>query len=60
MSSVITYRSTTPFAIVATTATETNSLMKLKSTALVSAMRGLSARVETLVAIELACRGNRL
>ena len=57
-SSVITSGSTMPFAIVATTATETNAPMKFRTAALATAMRGLSARVETLVAIELAVSWN--
>ena len=46
--------STIPFAIVAATAIETNAPAKLSTAALATAARGLSARVETLVAIELA------
>ncbi len=53
-SSVIASWSTMPFAIVAATATETNAPAKLRTAALKTATRGLSARVETLVAIELA------
>jgi hypothetical protein len=53
-SSVIAFWSTMPFAIVAATAIETNAPAKLSTAALATAMRGLSARVETLVAIELA------
>ena len=46
--------STIPLAIVAATAKETNAPRKLRIAALITAARGESARVETLVAIELA------
>ena len=54
ISSVIASWSTIPFAIVAATAIETNAPAKLSTAALATAARGLSARVETLVAIEFA------
>ncbi len=54
ISSVIASWSMMPFAIVAATATETNAPAKLRTAALATATRGLSARVDTLVAIELA------
>jgi hypothetical protein len=54
ISSVIACWSTMPVAIVAATATEANAPAKLSTAALATAMRGLSARVETLVAIEFA------
>src|SRR6185312_4236975 len=57
-SSVITSGSTMPFAIVATTATDTNAPRKFRTAALATATRGLSARVETLVAIEFAVSWN--
>ena len=53
-SSVITSWSTMPFAIVAATSIETKAPAKLSTAALATAARGLSARVETLVAIEFA------
>ena len=53
-SSVITSGSTMPLAIVAATSMETKAPAKLSTAALATAARGLRARVETLVAIELA------
>ena len=53
-SSVIASGMTIPFAIVAATSRETNAPRKLRIAALITAARGDSARVETLVAIELA------
>ena len=53
-SSVIASGVTIPLAIVAATSSETNAPAKLRTAALATAARGVSARVETLVAIELA------
>ena len=53
-SSVITSALTIPFAIVAATSSETKAPTKLRIAALITAARGESARVETLVAIEFA------
>ena len=58
MFSVMASWSTIPFAIVAATLIETNAPAKLSTDALATAIRGLSARVETLVAIELAVSWN--
>ena len=52
--SVIASGSTMPLAIVAATWSETKAPRKLRTAALSTAARGDSARVETLVAIELA------
>jgi len=54
MSSVMTPWSTIPLAIVAATFSETKAPAKLSTAAISTAARGESARVETLVAIELA------
>src|SRR4029450_9753710 len=53
-SSVIASASTIPFAIVAATSIETNAPRKFRIDAEITAARGESALVETLVAIELA------
>ena len=53
-SSVMISWSTMPFAIVAATSIETKAPAKFSTAALATAMRGESARVETLVAIEFA------
>jgi hypothetical protein len=53
-SSVITAASTIPVATVAATSIDTNAPRKLRIAALTTAVRGESAFVETLVAIELA------
>ena len=52
--SVITSGFTMPFAIVAATANDTNAPAKLRIAARRTAVRGVSARVETLVAIAFA------
>ena len=52
--SVIASGFTIPFAIVAATANETNAPAKLRIAARMTAVRGVSARVETLVAIAFA------
>ena len=54
MSRVITSGSTIPLAMVAATLKEMNAPTKLRMAAMATAARGESARVETLVAIELA------
>ena len=54
MSSVMASWSTIPFAIVAATAKDTNAPRKFRIAALMTAVRGESARVETDVAIALA------
>jgi hypothetical protein len=53
-SSVIASGTTIPLAIVAATSSETNAPTTLRIAALITAARGERARVETLVAIELA------
>ncbi len=57
-SSVITSASTMPFATVAATSSETNAPAKLRTAAIATATRGVSARVETVVAIEFAVSWN--
>ena len=57
-SRVITSGSTIPVAMVAATLKETNAPAKLRIAALMTASRGDSARVETLVAIEFAVSWN--
>ncbi len=52
--------STMPVAIVAATAIETNAPAKFRTAASATAVRGVSARVETLVAIALAVSWNPL
>ena len=52
--SVIASGLTIPFAIVAATANEANAPAKLRIAARITAVRGVSARVETLVAIAFA------
>ena len=54
MSSVIASWSTIPVAMVAATSNETKAPAKLRTAAMATAARGLSARVDTLVAIEFA------
>ena len=56
---VISLGSTIPLAMVAATLKDMNAPMKLKTAAINTALRGDIARVETLVAIELRCRGSR-
>ena len=51
---MITSGSTIPLAMVAATLNEMNAPTKLRTAAMATAARGESARVETLVAIELA------
>ena len=58
MSSVMTPWSTIPLAIVAATSKDTNAPRKFRIAALMTAVRGESARVETEVAIELAVSWN--
>src|SRR5581483_3139191 len=59
-SSVIAPGSTMPFAIVAATLIETKAPAKLSTAASATAVRGDSARVDTLVAIELAVSWKQL
>ena len=56
--SVITSGSTIPFAIVAATWIETKAPAKFSTAELATAIRGLRARVETLVAMEFALSWN--
>ena len=58
MLSVMAAGSTIPLAIVAATLNEMKAPMKLRIAAIATAFRGDSARVETLVAIELAVSWN--